>query len=221
MTDPKRKTAREIANSHLLKGDAKGWFEALYAQAEGEAGIIPWADLAPNPNLTAWMDANEVDGKGQKALKIGCGLGDDAEELALRGFETTAFDISATAVDWCARRFPDSRVNYLAADLFDAPDDWRGAFDLVLESYTLQVLPPAMRTEAMRRIADFVGDGGSLLVIARGREPDEPEGKMPWPLTRAELASFQTHGLREASFEDYEDREDPPVRRFRIRCKRE
>ena len=47
---------------------------------------------------------------GKKALKIGCGLGDDAEYLTETGMEVTAFDISETAIRWCHERFPDSRV---------------------------------------------------------------------------------------------------------------
>jgi hypothetical protein len=65
-------------------------------------------------------------------------------------------------------------------------------------------------------IASFVAPGGTLLVFARGRDPHEPEGMMPWPLTRGELAEFEAHGLKEVSFEDYTDTEDPPARRFRV-----
>jgi hypothetical protein len=87
---------------------------------------------------------------------------------------------------------------------------------MVLESYTLQVLPHDLRDRAVEAISSFVAPGGTLLVIARGRERDEPEGKMPWPLTREELALFQTLELSEKSFEDYMDNEEPPVRRFRV-----
>ena len=38
---------------------------------------------------------------------------------------------------------------------------------------------------------------------------------MPWPLMRRELDLFTKSGLREESFEDYFDKELPPVRRFR------
>jgi hypothetical protein len=58
-----------------------------------------------------------------------------------------------------------------------------------------------------------------LLLIARGREPSDPEGQMPWPLTRAELSAFTAVGLEELSFEDFLDLEgpaDPSVRRFRV-----
>ena len=214
MSEIRRVTAREIAQKHLAAGDPLGWFEVLYSQAGDSASIIPWADLAPNPNLIDWLDRTGTAGPGL-ALKVGSGLGDDAEALSRRGFETTAFDISPSAIAWSRRRFPRSSVSYTVADLFSAPSVWQARFDLVLESYTLQVLPPHLRADAMQRIAAFVAPGGTLLVIARGREPGDPGGKMPWPLTKDELSVFETLGLKEMTFDDYMDGEDPPVRRFR------
>jgi SAM-dependent methyltransferase len=220
MSEPHRAIARQLAHEHLQAGDPFGWFEALYARAGEDTSLIPWADLKANPNLIAWLDQNHAALSG-RALKVGCGLGDDAEELARRGFETTAFDISESAVAWCRRRFPRSPVTYAVADLFSAPTGWEAGFDFVLESYTLQVLPPGLRADAVRRICSFVARGGMLLVIARGREPGEPEGKMPWPLTKGEVLFFKAQGLKEISFEDYTDGEDPPVRRFRATYRRE
>ncbi len=216
MSESHRSTAREIARHHLKHRDSMGWFEVLYATAQGGASIIPWADLTPNPNLLAWLEQNNVQGQGKRALKVGCGLGDDAEELESRGFDTTAFDISSTAIDWCRRRFPTSSVHYVTADLFMSPNDWLDKFDFVLESYTLQVLPSKLRRKAIAQIVRFVKPGGTLLVISRGREPSDPEGKMPWPLTKQDLDLFKSHGLKEITFEDYMDEEKPPVRRFRV-----
>src|SRR6267378_3384775 len=74
------------------------------------------------------------------------------------------------------------------------------------------------RARARELAAEFHRKGGLLLVIARGREPSDPEGQMPWPLTRAELSAFTTAGLQEISFEDlldFEDPAEPAVRRFR------
>jgi hypothetical protein len=64
-------------------------------------------------------------------------------------------------------------------------------------------------------MANFVGEGGHLLIITRGREQQDPEGQMPWPLTRGDLDDLITSGLAELLFEDYLDSESPPVRRFR------
>ena len=73
--------------------------------------------------------------------------------------------------------------------------------DIVPESYTLQVLPPGLRAKAVRGISAFVAPSGTLLVIARGREPSDPGGKMPWTLTKEEMSLFETHGLKEVSLE--------------------
>ncbi|MCC6849649.1 MAG: class I SAM-dependent methyltransferase [Deltaproteobacteria bacterium] len=210
-----RRAAGDLARESLARGDATGWFDTLYRQADGDPGGVSWADLAPNPNLTAWLDREHVAGGGRRALEIGCGLGDDGEELARRGFAVTAFDVSPTAVAWCRRRFPGSVVRRAIADVLAPPRAWSGAFAFVLESYTLQVLPSAARARAIANVARFVAPRGELLLIARGRDPGDPEGAMPWPLLRREVDAFRRLGLAEIAFEDFFDVETPPVRRFR------
>jgi 2-polyprenyl-3-methyl-5-hydroxy-6-metoxy-1,4-benzoquinol methylase len=216
--DARRATARELAARSLARGDATGWFEELYGAASG-AGDVPWADLVPNPSLVEWLDAGAVSGSGRRALKVGAGLGDDAEALAQRGFSVTAFDVAPTAVEWARRRWPGSAVDYCAADVLAPPAEWREAFDLVLEAYTLQVLPPASRAVAAGRIVEMLAPGGTLLAIARGRDASEPEGAMPWPLTPDELRTLFA-GLELVRFDDFLDDEDPPVRRLRAEFRR-
>lgn len=197
------------------RGDALGWFEALYQQAGGNPDVVPWADMTANPNLVAWIENEGVVAGGETALVVGSGLGDDAEYLARAGFDVVAFDISTTAIAWCRRRFPNSAVHYCVADLFQPPAEWLGRFDFVFEAYTLQVLPPELRRDAAPRIARFVAPGGSLLVISRGRDAAEDPGPLPWPLTRDEIEGFAACGLDPVSFEDYIENEEKPVRRFR------
>lgn len=209
-----RERARELARRHREAGDATGWFEAFYAEARGAAERVPWANLKPNLFLAEWLDAHAAPGR---ALIVGCGLGDDAEHLAARGFHVTAFDISGTAVGWCRSRFPSSAVEYTQADLLDPPPAWRAAFDFVFEANTLQVLPEQLRPRAIECLARCVRPHGRLLVVARARDESEPAGELPWPLTRAELSPLSLqHGLVEESFELLVDAsEEPPVRRLR------
>jgi SAM-dependent methyltransferase len=193
-----------------------GWFERVYTEANGNAQTIPWADLSPNPNLTSWLAKQSPPLDRGAALVVGCGLGDDAEYLAEHGFRVTAFDIAPTAIEWCRRRFPQSAVDYDIHDLFESPAAWREAFDLVVEAYTLQVLPAVLRQTAMQQMATWVSPTGLMLVICRGRDDSEPDSaEMPWRLSRQEFSSLERAGLSCVAFEDYHDNEDPPVRRFR------
>jgi SAM-dependent methyltransferase len=220
-SDPKRSRARELAASHLARGDAVGWFEALYAEAGADPAKVPWADLRPNPNLVDWFAVHPIDGNGRRALVVGCGLGDDAEFLAARGFRVTAFDISPTAVDWCRKRFPQSNVSYDVGDLLSPAPAWRQAFDFVFEAYTLQVMPAELRERAMPNLADAVKPGGTLLLICRGRSPEDDKGQMPWPLLRSELSALERAGLSLEEFDEFWDRhDDPPAWRFRVRYSR-
>lgn len=214
MNDSHRPSTRERFLRRMEQSDATGWFEELYSAADRDPSQIPWADLKPNPNLVAWLDLHASSLSG-RAIKIGCGLGDDAEELARRGLETTAFDISETAIAWSQRRFPNSPVSYRVADLFSLPRQWLGRFGFVLESYTLQALPPQLHADAIPCVASLVAPGGLLLLIARGREPEESFAGPPWPLTNAELLLLEGQGLRNVSFEDYPDDERETLRRFR------
>jgi SAM-dependent methyltransferase len=213
--EPDRTRARQLAAEYVAKGDPAGWFEQLYSEAELGQSVVPWAELQPTPNLLDFWMRHSIGTSGKSALKIGCGLGDDAEQLAAWRFDTTAFDVSATAIRACRRRFPSTFVNYVVADLLAPPEEWLGRFDFVLECYTLQVLPPSVRSRDIELITQFVSPGGLLLLIARGRAPHESEGQMPWPLVRTELEAVSRLGLRQISFEDYYDAESPPVRRFR------
>jgi hypothetical protein len=212
---PNRARARELATESLRRGDPLGWFEQLYQEAEQGKCEVPWADLCPNPHLIDFWKTRPQQAVGKSALVIGSGVGDDAERLDAWGFQTTAFDISATAVQVTHRRFPNTHVEYLVADLLDPPATWHHSFDFVLEVYTLQVLPGKLRPLAIEKIAGFLKPAGSLLVIARGRNQTDSPGEMPWPLTLEELQGFTRAGLKESSFEDYFDLDDPAVRRFR------
>lgn len=205
-----------MAGEFLAKGDPTGWFEALYKEAEEGKSVVPWADRGANPGLLEFWSARPQDNRGKRALVTGCGLGDDAAQLAAWGFDTTAFDISETAIRAAQMRFPSSQINFVVADLFHPPSDWRHAFDFVFEANTVQALPVELRERAIRSIADFVRPDGKLLTVVRGRTPDEPQGELPWPLTRQELNGYVDAGLSVESFEEYFDKEEPPARRFRV-----
>ena len=219
--DEKRKRARELASEFLAQGDPTGWFEALYKEGEEGKSIVPWADGVVNPFLMQFWPHRPGKREARNALVVGCGPGDDAEQLAKWGYKTTAFDVSETAIRMAKKRVPKTVVQYQVANLFAPPGKWSLRFDFVFEANTIQALPVEVRSQAIEKIAGFVKPGGKLLVIARGREPNEPLGQMPWPLTKLEIDGFLRAGLVEKSFENFLDDEDPPSRRFRALYERE
>lgn len=179
------------------------WFEDVYAASDQAGTGVPWARLAPGAELVAWLDAQGSQGPGRTAVVVGCGLGDDAEELARRGFTVTAFDVAASAIALCRQRFPRSAVDYQVAELFAPPAAWLGAFDLVCEHRTVQSLEPAWQDRGMAAIARLARPGGEVVAVVDLRPEGAPREGPPWRLRPEELAGFLAAGLREVSYEDH------------------
>ncbi|MGH3151302.1 MAG: class I SAM-dependent methyltransferase [Streptosporangiaceae bacterium] len=216
-----RRRARQLAADAVASGDPAGWFETLYAEARTGSAVVPWDDGQPNPHLTEWAEnaaERGITGSGRRTLVVGCGLCDDPGFLASLGCQVTAFDVSPTAVAEARRRFPASAVTYQVADLLAPPPDWQGAFDLVVEIYTVQALYGPARAAAIKALPGLVAPGGTLLVIARAtddRDPVRDPAMMPWPVTRPELEAMAGTTLTARSVENFLDHEDPPRLRWR------
>lgn len=219
-THDARERTKEIQTAFAEKGDALGWFDALYKEAAGDNERIPWADLEPNKFLRRWADETNLRGDNRNALVVGCGLGDDARFLFDLGFRVTAFDISETAIEWAKRLHSDTSIDFHHADLFAPPRGWLNAFEFVLEVYTIQPLPLEMRPQVIDAIARFVAPQGRLVVVTRGREDDEEPLELPWALSRKDLSQVERGGLRQIYFEEMLGDEDEPIKRFVIEYER-
>ena len=195
----------EMIRRYYKAKDFTGWFDELYARADGDSDVIPWAHLTPNPYLVEWLDREGVVGNDKQAMVIGCGLGDDAEALAKRGFVVTAFDISERAIGWCHERFPESAVTYQVADLLQLTTEWHQNFDFVFESLTVQALPQVIREAALQGVASLVAPGGTLLLFCWSRKDDEPVTTLPFPISKKELGTLLDAGLQEKQFEEFWD----------------
>jgi SAM-dependent methyltransferase len=194
--------------------DPTGWFEHRYVAAEQGEATIPWDRGAPNDLLASWTDG--LDGAGLSAIVVGCGFGQDAELVAGLGYDTVAFDASATAIRGARDRFPASKVSYLTADLLNLPAGWHGSFDLVVEIRTVQSLPVHLREDAVARIGELVAPGGTLFVVAGLRDDDEPlDDGPPWLLTRAEVTSFASETLALQDIDSSKDPDRPEWQRWR------
>ena len=127
-----------------------------------------------------------------------------APGVAALGFAVTAFDAAPTAISMARVRHPGSWVTYVVADVLAPPAAWTAAFDLVVESLTVQSLPPEAHAAAITAIGSFVAPGGTLLVIASAADRP-PRSGPPFPLTRAEVESFAlpVHAIEELPGENF------------------
>lgn len=231
MTEAEQNAAR-LAHESIAADDPTGWFERLYAAAAAGKTGVPWDRHAPSPLLVQWaaerslrraVSRATLATPGQAtpaALVVGCGLGDDAEFVSSLGFRTVAFDISASAIQAARERFPRSNVAYNVADLMAPPPDWHHAYDLVVESMTLQALPESYRSAAIAGLGPLVAAGGTLIVFARGREPGSDDDGPPWSLTRAEIDSIGSGELAPVRVDEIRDAGSTAAWRWRAEFRR-
>lgn len=131
----------------------------------------------PNPQLV-----DEVAGLPPgSALDVGCGEGADTLWLAQRGWRVTAVDISGVALERAREHVEAAgaghRVTWVQADLTEGAEVG-GPFDLVSAQF-LQ-LPAAQQPLLHRRLAELVGPGGTLLVVAHHpSDLDLPQVRRP------------------------------------------
>ena len=107
-----------------------------------------------------------------RALDLGCGEGADAVWLAQRGWRVTAVDISQTALD---RAIAEARalnvldrIDFQRHDLPETFPD--GTFDLVSAQF-LHSTVELDRPRLLRRAADAVAAGGTLIIVDHAAPP--------------------------------------------------
>ena len=203
--------ADELGVAAVADGQPTRWYDELWsAAARGEVSM-PWDRTGPHDLLAVY--AADLHGTGKRAVVVGAGYGADAEHLASLGWTSTAFDISPAAVAAARERYPDSAVDYRAADLLDLPSDLIGAFDLVVEIYTIQALHGSVRAGAVSGVRSLVAPGGTLFVVQIVREDDEEvAAEPPWLLDRAEMAGLEGDGLEVESLDRIPNQAEPELR---------
>jgi len=201
---------KNMVKTYQENDDPLGWFDSIYTDAKGDHKSVFWADLKPSPYLVAWLEKHTKPLHNNRAIVVGCGVGDDAEALSAFGYKVTAFDISPEAIKLCKKRYPNSEVHYHVENLFDYPKEWRESFDVVYECNTIQVLPHKYRLQARDAMISFLHNNAHILVSCRSRNEGEQLDDIPLPLDKKEIDGFVECGLKERSFLAYDDENSVP-----------
>lgn len=111
-------------------------------------GADPWLD----PFLDAMRAIGTI------ALELGCGIGEDAAELAMQGFRVFAFDVSRAPIRRAIENAPNA--DFFVADLQSPLPVRSAAVDSVVASLSIHYFPWQTTRELLSEVHRVVRPGG-------------------------------------------------------------
>jgi len=164
-----------------------------------QKGEVFWDKGAPALPMKQYLERHAVRGR---ALVPGCGRGHEVALAVQHGLDAIGLDIAPTGVAEARALYPHLAERFVTGNLFDPPQEMRGAFDVVLEHTCMSALPPTLRADYRRGIDLTLRRGGLLIgvwFINPALDPGE-EGP-PYPFSVAELTTLFAAGYE--IVEDY------------------
>lgn len=192
--------------------------------AHYEAGDTPWDVGVPDDHLTRFVGS--LDAPRGKALEVGCGTGTNALWLAGQGWQVTAVDLSALAVEKARAKAPAGvRCSFHQLD-FLAAAPLGGPFDLVFDRGCFHVFDGAAeRRRFAERVASLLAPGGQWLSLLGSTEgPPREEGpprRSAREILEAVEPSLELVELRRIAFEARREAPRPPLAWFALARRRD
>ena len=163
----RRSIGSQIKCGPYLWSDMKKYYEAYEDRykAVHEMGERWTADV--NTPIVSEIIEEFGIGASDQMLEIGCGEGRDAGVLLARGFDLTATDVSAEAVEYCKKLYPEYAGSFKVLDCVkDAPD---GEYDFIYAVAVLHMLvDDEDRSAFLRFVRDGLAENGIGLVLSMG-----------------------------------------------------
>jgi SAM-dependent methyltransferase len=173
------------------------------------AESMPWFYPVIDPDLARALERHAVAGR---ALDLGTGPGTQALALAERGFDVTATDLSAAAVEAARERAQAAglSVRFVVDDVTNSR--LTGAFQLVFDRGCFHVLAPGARLGYAATLARLVEPGGFFFLKCFS---DEQPGEVgPYKFTPGEIEVLFRSSFEVLSIERtvYHGTFEPPPR---------
>jgi cyclopropane fatty-acyl-phospholipid synthase-like methyltransferase len=132
-----------------------GWDERYQQQA---VETMPWFYPELDDDLKQALDRLGL--RGGSALDLGTGPGTQAMQLAQRGFDVTAADISEAAMRLAHEKAEAQELSITWQQDDILASQLAGPFDLIFDRGCFHVLPPERRPDYVSTVADLLKPGG-------------------------------------------------------------
>ncbi len=192
-------------------------WDALY-QGQDESDM-PWFYDGLDPDFSRALDDYKI--TAGQLLDLGCGPGTQAIALARRGFQVTATDIAATAVQNARKRAEQLgvAVHIVQDDILHSALQTR--FDLVLDRGVFHLFDPEERPHYCQQLCRWLKRGHYFFLKCFA--PDEPGTDGPYRLAPETVLSVFAKDFRPLGHHPtiyYGTRQPPPRAVFYGFCKR-
>lgn len=166
-------------------------FEPLYSGVEHEN--LPWFWPNIDPDFEAAL--KYLDDPPQRVLDVGTGSGIQAVELAKRGYDTSASDFSAAALEFgkTAARKGGVSVNFHVDDVCSSRLIGQ-KFDAVFDRGCFHILPPVQRVSYFETVKQLLPKNAFLFLKCFSNE--EPPRPGPFRFSAEEIKSFFNEAFR-------------------------
>ena len=157
-----------------------------------QTGEVFWDRGGVSLPMKQYLERHPASGR---ALVPGCGHGHEVAFAVKHGLDATGLDIAPTGIAEARAWYPHLADRFVVGDLFDPPEEMRGAFDVVLEHTCMSALRPKLRADYRRGI-DLTLRRGGLLIGVWFINPDRDPGHEgpPYPFSVPELTALFAEG---------------------------
>lgn len=127
-----------------------------------------------------------------RVLVLGCGSGNDAAYFAQQGHIVTAVDISAEALNRAKSKYSGLSIQWVQADIFKLPPQFKESFDLIFEHTCFCAINPEDRSKLVQIWTQLLAPNGLLMGVfyVMDKAGGPPFGGSEWEVRKRLQKSF-------------------------------